>query len=166
LKSTETTTARSLCPQLYDQLLDFSYLDADDTGGDFKKTGATPGQHDDAVISLCLALAFFRPGGEVVGRAFVRGIDRLPEPEVEQPKVEQAPAPEVVDGEDPEFARLRALAAAAAARRAKEQRELVRRITGKHRAHGTDGEPRGGWTGTPRRGLGHFGMWIDPNMGG
>ncbi|MBK8097631.1 MAG: hypothetical protein IPK26_11025 [Planctomycetes bacterium] len=69
-------------------------MDADDTGGDFKKTGAPSGQHDDAVISLCLALAFFRPGDEQEGRAVVQGVDRIPERVTPpQPKVEpQQPA--------------------------------------------------------------------------
>jgi hypothetical protein len=68
----------------------------------------------------------------------------------------------VVTDDDPETARLRALAIAAAERRAKEQADLVRRITGTPKgAPGSDDEPRAS-TQRPQRS--RFGFDLDLNI--
>jgi hypothetical protein len=149
---------RELCG-LADEMVLYQWLDE---RGD--RCGAPSGSHDDHVASWLLCAKWFHSAGSGGGRVFAHGrswsspeLDRVPEPEVEQ-----APTPEVTDA-DPEIARLKRLAAAAAARKAKEAAEHLKSIMGKHQPHGTDHEPRGGWTQRPRRSP--FGFDLDIRLG-
>lgn len=143
----------------------FSWLDE---RGD--RCGAPVGSHDDAVASWLLCAKFFYATGESAGgRVFDGRTGRSwSSPELDTPKPEPAPtaaeppappAPAEVD----EMVRR---AQAALARKAKEQADHLRAITGKHTPHGDDGEPRGGWNGTPRPRRSRFGFDLDINLGG
>lgn len=147
-----------------DEMVLFQWLDE---RGD--RCGAPSGSHDDAVASWLLCAKWFHSAGDGVGRACVMGQSRIPEPEVEvetpQPRTTAPPPPVGHEHDDPEIARLRALAKAVAARREAEQRDLVRRITGIPKgARGEDGEPNAPGAPRPRDAGNSFGMWI--NFGG
>ena len=81
------------------------------------------------------------------------------------PKVAEPPAAvPVVPDEDPAIAEIIRRAKALAARKAKEAADHLRAITGRHTPHGTDHEPRGGYTGQPRPRPGRF-FDLDVRLG-
>lgn len=158
---------REFAPELIDELEAYAY-EGDGTGaGDHRRTSAPPGGHDDCVVAAALMCSFVVAGG-AEGRACVNGVDRHLEREPERvPKTIEPPAlaaDVVAEHPDPEIAAMIRRAKEAAARKAKEAADHLKSIMGKHTPHGTDDEPRGGWTGTPRPQRSRFGFDLDLNI--